>query len=77
MSREYGQKIYGGKAGANSFRTKMERLVGINCNIGSVSLFTAFDAYGAIKRAAFVSPDFPVANAEVSKYVGECGYAIG
>ncbi len=66
--------FYNGKAGAAAFRERIEEASGIGVSIGSESLSAALDAIGGIKRVAFVSPYFPVANAEVSEYLSECGY---
>lgn len=68
--------FYNGKTGAQDFRKRIEDAAGIGVSVGSQSLSAALDTIGGIERVAFLSPYFPVANAEVSKYLGECGYEI-
>jgi maleate isomerase len=68
--------FYNGKAGAAEFRERIEDASGIGVSIGSESLSAALDAMGGIKRIAILSPYFPIANVEVIKYLGECGYEV-
>ena len=69
--------FYGGIAGGEAFkRSVVEASGGIDVSIGSASLVAALRAYGGIKRVSFVSPYFPVANAEVTGYLTECGFEI-
>ena len=69
--------FYGGIAGGEAFkRSVVEASGGIDVSIGSASLVAALRAYGGIKRVSFVSPYFPVANAEVRRYLTECGFDV-
>jgi maleate isomerase len=49
---------------------------GLDVSIGSEALVAALNAYGGIKRVSFVSPYFPVANAEVRGYLTESGFDV-
>jgi maleate isomerase len=69
--------FYGGVAGGESFRQKvLDVSGGIPISLGSESLVAALRAYGGIKRVSFVSPYFPVANAEVRRYLTESGFEV-
>ena len=68
--------FYNGTAGAADFRKRIEDAADVGVSIGSESLSAALEALGGIKRVAFLSPYFPVANAQVSKYLGDCGYDV-
>jgi maleate isomerase len=69
--------FYGGISGGEAFRQKvLEVSGGIPISLGSESLVAALRAYGGIKRVSFVSPYFPVANAEVRRYLTESGFAV-
>jgi maleate isomerase len=66
----------GGAAGADAFQAKIEREAGVSISIGSHSSTAALKAYGGIKRIAFMSPYYPVANAEVRRYFTESGFEV-
>ena len=68
--------FYGGIAGADEFQRKVETESGLKISIGSHSCAAALRASGGIKRIAFLSPYFPVANAEVKRYFTECGFEV-
>jgi len=68
--------FYGGAAGADAFQAKIERASGVGASIGSHSSTAALKAYGGIKRIAFLSPYYPVANAEVRRYFADCGFDV-
>ncbi len=68
--------FYGGVAGGETFKKQIEDVAGIPISIGSASLVAALHAYGGIKRVSFVSPYFPVANAEVRRYLNESGFEV-
>jgi maleate isomerase len=65
----------GGVAGANAFVDKIEREAGVRISVGSHSSTAALKAYGA-RRIAFLSPYYPVANAEVRRYFTESGFEV-
>ena len=69
--------FYGGIAGGEQFkRNVVEVSGGIQISIGSESLVAALNAYGGIRRVSFVSPYFPVANAQVRRYLKESGFEV-
>ncbi len=69
--------FYGGIAGGEAFRKQvMDVSGGVDVSIGSAALVAALKAYGGIKRVSFVSPYFPVANAEVTNYLDESGFDV-
>ncbi len=68
--------FYGGVAGADAFQAKVEREAGVGISIGSHSSTAALRAYGGIRRIAFLSPYFPVANREVARYFSESGFQV-
>jgi maleate isomerase len=66
----------GGARGAEAFQRRVEQESGVGVSIGSHSCTAAFAAYGGIKRIAFLSPYYPVANLEVAQYFRESGYEV-
>lgn len=66
--------FYGGIKGGEAFQRQIEDVAGVGISIGSLSLAKALEAYGGIRRIAFVSPYFPVANDAVRTYLGEYGF---
>jgi maleate isomerase len=67
--------FYDGAAGADAFVQKVEAEAGVRISVGSHSSTAALNAYGA-KRIAFLSPYYPVANAEVRRYFTESGFEV-
>ena len=65
--------FYGGAEGATAWKKNVVDNAGLDISIGSESLVAAIQAYGGIKRVAFLSPYFPVANAEVANYLSDFG----
>jgi len=68
--------FYGGVAGGEDFRQRVTGVAGIDVSIGSAALVAALSAFGGIKTVAFVSPYYPVANAEVRRYLQESGFEV-
>jgi maleate isomerase len=66
--------FYGGAKGADEFEKSIERESGVRISIGSHSCAAALKAYGGIRRIAFLSPYYPVANAEVRQYFKDMGF---
>lgn len=65
--------FYGGAEGGAKWKQQIEDVAGLRISVGSESLVAACEAYGGIKKVAFVSPYYPVANAEVSNYLSDHG----
>jgi maleate isomerase len=68
--------FYGGAKGADAFQEKVEKTSGVRISIGSHSCTAALKAYGGIKRIAFLSPYYPVANEQVRKYFTDSGFEV-
>jgi len=66
--------FYGGAEGARKWRGNVEAASGLKLSTGSESLAAALKTLGNIKRVAFISPYFPVANDEVRKFLSDHGY---
>ena len=65
--------FYGGAEGSRAWKDNIEQAAGIELTMGSESLVAAIAAYGNINRVAFLSPYFPVANAQVRNYLSDHG----
>lgn len=69
--------FYGGIAGGKAFKAAVRDAAGgLDVSIGSEALVAALNAYAGVKRVSFVSPYFPVANAEVRNYLTESGFDV-
>jgi len=68
--------FFGGVAGADAFRKKLEDAGGVKAATGSHACSEALRAYGGVGRIAFMSPYFPAANAEVRRYFEESGFEV-
>jgi len=69
--------FYGGVRGAEEFRRSVETEAKVGISIGAHSCTAALKAYGTgIKRISFMSPYYPVANAEVRRYFTEAGFEV-
>ena len=68
--------FYGGAAGADAFQRKIERESAVGVSIGSHSCTAALRTYGGIRRIAFLSPYYPVANEQVARYFSDSGFDV-
>ena len=68
--------FYGGAQGADAFQRKIEQESAVGVSIGSRSCTAALKAYGGIRRIAFLSPYYPVANEQVARYFTDCGFEV-
>lgn len=68
--------FYDGIKGGAEFRRRIEDVAGLPVSIGSEALAAALHAYGGIRRVAFLSPYFPAANAQVTRYLAESGFEV-
>lgn len=64
----------GGKAGCQRFVDEVQAMTGLGISVGSQALVAALEAYGGIRKVAFVSPYYPVANANVSAFLADYGF---
>jgi len=68
--------FYGGVKGGEAFKQQVQDVAGVGASTGSESVVAALRAYGGIKTVSFVSPYYPVANAEVRNYFEESGFTV-
>ena len=67
--------FYGGVDGSRRFKARIEAEAGVGATTGAEAVAAALTAVGA-KAVSFVSPYFPVANAEVRRFLEESGFAV-
>ena len=67
--------FYGGVAGMRAFKQQIEDVAGIPASTGAEAVAAALSAYG-VRSVSFVSPYFPVANAEVRNFLEESGFTV-
>ena len=67
--------FYGGVQGSIDFKKKVEEVAGVGASTGAESVAAALKAYG-VKTVSFVSPYYPVANAEVRRFLEESGFSV-
>jgi maleate isomerase len=65
--------FYDGITGADKFQSEVESRSKLGVSIGSHATAAALNAYGDIKKIAFISPYFPTANEQVRRYFEESG----
>ena len=68
--------FYGGVEGSRKWKAEVERFAGVGASTGAESVAAALHAYGNVKSVSFVSPYYPVANAEVRRFLEESGFAV-
>ena len=69
--------FFDGVKGADAFQASIEEASGgKKVSIGSHSTAAALQAYGGVRRIAFMSPYFPAANDEVRRYFTEAGFDV-
>ncbi|MCW1401847.1 arylmalonate decarboxylase [Novosphingobium sp. MW5] len=68
--------FYGGVQGSLDFKKQVEDVAGIGASTGAESIAAALHAYGNVKTVSFVSPYYPVANAEVRRFLEESGFSV-
>ena len=67
--------FYGGVEGSKTWKRQVEDVAGIGASTGAESVAAALNAYGA-RSVSFVSPYYPVANAEVRRFLEESGFSV-
>lgn len=67
--------FYGGVKGGIEWKRKIEDIAGLNLSVGSEAIADALDAYGS-RNVSFLSPYYPVANREVSRYLSDRGFNV-
>lgn len=67
--------FYGGVAGSRAWKANVEKVAGVGASTGAESVAAALKAYG-VKTVSFVSPYYPVANAQVRNFLTESGFEV-
>lgn len=67
--------FWNGRAGAEKYLKMMRERAGVGVSCGSFATEAALNAY-KVKRIAFLSPYFPVANAQVRRFYEDCGFTV-
>jgi maleate isomerase len=67
--------FWNGREGAERYRRTLHERAGVGVSCGSFATEAALHAVGA-KRIAFLSPYFPVANAQVRRFYEDCGFTV-
>lgn len=65
--------FYGGAEGGQKWKQQIEDIANLKISVGSESIVAAMRAYGGIKKVAFISPYYPVANTQVRNYLSDHG----
>jgi maleate isomerase len=68
--------FYGGIEGSVRYKERITDLSGLGVSMGSEATAAALRAFSGVRRVAFLSPYFPVANAEVRRYLNEAGFEV-
>lgn len=66
----------GGLAGARRFVDEIQQITGLGISVGSLATAQALEAYGNIRRIGFLSPYFPAANAQVTRFFSDAGFEV-
>ena len=61
--------------GSLDFKKQVEDVAGVGASTGAESVAAALKAYD-VKTVSFVSPYYPVANAEVRRFLEESGFSV-
>ena len=69
------ETFWDGLEGSELLRERVEARAGIKVTMGSDAARQALDCYGA-KRIGVVTPYMPVADQQVRRFFGDCGYEI-
>lgn len=68
--------FYGGVEGSRTWKKSVEDVAGVGASTGAESVAAALAAYGNVRTVSFVSPYYPVANAEVRRFLEESGFSV-
>ena len=67
--------FWDGRKGAETYLAMMRARAGVDVSCGSFATEAALNAY-KVKRIAFLSPYFPVANDQVRRFYQDCGFTV-
>ena len=67
--------FWDGRAGAEKYLSMMQARAGVGVSCGSFATEAALNTL-KVKRVAFLSPYFPVANDQVRRFYQDCGFTV-
>jgi maleate isomerase len=67
--------FWNGRSGAEKYLAMMRERAGVGVSCGSFATEAALNVY-KVKRIAFLSPYFEVANAQVRRFYEDCGFTV-
>ena len=67
--------FWDGRKGAEKYLAMMKDRAGVGVSCGSFAMEAALNVY-KVKRIAFLSPYFPVANEQVRRFFEDCGFTV-
>jgi maleate isomerase len=67
--------FWDGRAGAEKYLANMQERAGVGVSCGSFATEAALNTL-KVKRVAFLSPYFPVANDQVRRFYQDCGFTV-
>ncbi|UUX94482.1 hypothetical protein [Aquabacterium sp. J223] len=67
--------FWDGRAGAERYLAMMRERAGVGVSCGSFAMEAALNVH-RVRRIAFMSPYFPVANAQVRRFFEDCGFIV-
>lgn len=70
------ETFWGGLDGSERLRERIEGHAGVRVTMGSDASRQALARYGEIRRIGVVTPYMPVADEQVRRFFGDCGFAV-
>jgi len=70
------ETFWDGLQGSLDLQKRVEDRAGIKVAMGSDACQAALKAYGNIKRISVVTPYMPIADKQVLRFFGDCGYEV-
>ena len=70
------ETFWGGLETSVQLRTRMEELSGLRVAMGSDACQAALKCFGDIRRIAVLTPYWPVGDANVLRFFGDCGFEV-
>ena len=67
--------FWDGLPGALAYQSLLQDRAGVPVSCGSLALRAALERFG-VRRIAFFSPYFEVANAQVTRFLQDCGFSV-
>ena len=70
------ETFWGGLEGSERLKERIAVRAGVGVTMGSDASRQALACYGPIRRIAVVTPYMPVADREVERFFGDCGFEV-